>query len=279
MRRDASPANSLSPVAIGLLGLLLAGLLMAGCTTSPPPMPTVADISAEGTAQYLTRNAPPPGFERSVQFSKIDSNLDQLPSSRYIVSLTFDGVYSGTQNKVKGSIQAEVFTEGLSGTRRVILKSTGEIFGAVDRNVEGVRISNDYYLVDQNKTCTKVTEQSADRQVADLTATGLIGGVKKATPLGERKAVGRFQIWEYTFLPDDVIVPPTVKLSQGGKLTVAAGDLWVVPASNAVYEYTITLNVENALLQSTRQLTGQIRGSYQLVETGGRYNIAVPFGC
>jgi hypothetical protein len=277
MRRDAATANFGDRVAICLLCLL-----MVGCTTSPPPMPTIADISAEGTAQYLTRNAPPPGFERSVQFSKIDDNLDQLPSSRYIVSLTFDGVYSGTQDKVKGSIQAEVFTEGLSSTRRVILKSTGEVFGTVDRNVEGVRISNDYYLVDQNKTCTKVTDQaaqSADRQIADLTAAGLVGGVKKATPLGERKAVGRFQIWEYTFLPDDVISPPTIKLSQGGKLTVAAGDLWVVPASNAVYEYTISLNVENALLQSTRQLTGQIRGMYQLVETGGRYNIAVPFGC
>jgi len=269
-------------VALGLVCLILGGPLLAGCTTSPRPVPTVADISAEGTAQYLTRNAPPAGFERSVQFPKIDSNLDQLPSSRYLVSLTFDGVYSGTQDRVKGSIQAEVFSEGLSSTRRVILKSTGEIFGAVDRNFEGVRISNDYYLVDQNKTCTKVTEQpaqSADRQVADLTANGLVGGVKKATPLGERKSVGRFQVWEYTFLPDDVISPPTVKLSQGGKLTVAAGDLWVAPVSNAVFEYTITLNVENALLQSNRQLTGQIRGTYQLLETGARYNIAVPFGC
>jgi hypothetical protein len=257
---------------------LLICLLAAACTSNPRPIPATSNVEAAQTAIYLTQNAPPPGFERGVQFPRIDDNLVKLPSWRYKVSLSFDGVYSGTQDPVKGLLSAEIYSNELGGERRVILRASGNAFGGGERNVEGVRISNDYYLVDQNQTCAKVNDAPADRAVADLSAGNLIGGVKNATPLGERKTVNEIDVWEYTFLQGDVIVP-VVELAQGGKISIAAGDLWVAPSRNAVFEYTLSLNVENAIIQGGRQLTGQVRATYQLIETGLPYNIAIPHGC
>jgi hypothetical protein len=257
---------------------LLVCLLAAGCLSNPKPIPTASNIDAAQTAIYLTQNAPPPGFERGVQFPRIDDNLVRLPSWRYALSLSFDGVYSGTNEPAKGMLSAEIYSNELGGERRVILKASGAAFGGGERNVEGVRISNDYYLVDQNKTCTKVNEIPSDRAVADLSAGSLIGGVRKATPMGERKTVNEIDVWEYAFLPDDVIMP-SIQTAEGGRVSIAAGDLWVAPSRNAVFEYTISLNVENAIIQGGRQLTGQVRAVYQLVETGVPYNIAIPHGC
>ncbi len=259
------------------IACLLLCLLLAGCLSGPQPIPTASNIEMAQTAMYLTQNAPPPGFDH-VAFPRIDDNLSNLPSWRYRVSLSFDGVYSGTKDPAKGLISAEIYGNELGGQRRVILTASGTAFGGVERNVEGVRISNDYYLVDQNKVCTKVNETPADRAVADLSAGSLIGGVRKADSLSAKKTTNNLQVWEYAFLPEDV-VPPTIELAQGGKLTIAAGDLWILPSSNAVYEYTITLNVENAIVQGSRQLTGQVRAAYQLIETGVSYNIAIPYGC
>ncbi len=258
--------------------LCLLSLLTAGCLSTPEPIPTVSSVEMAQTAMNLTQNAPPPGFERTVQFPRIDDNLTRLPSWRYKVSLSFEGVYSGSQEPAKGQIVAEIYGNELGGQRRVILKASGTAFGSGERNVEGVRISNDYYLVDQNKSCAKVNDAPADRAVADLSAGNLVGGIKKATPVGVHKRVNDVDIWEYAFLPEDVVAPAIV-VAQGGKLTIAAGDLWVAPSRNAVFEYTISLNVENAIIQGGRQLTGQVRAAYQLVETSVPYNITVPNGC
>ena len=254
-------------------------LLVAGCDLVPPPaLPTVSSITMQQTAIVLTQNAPPPGFEQSVQFAKIDANLDNLTSWHYTVSLTFDGTFTDTGDKATGEIDAEVFSNVPPGERRVLLKASGTAFDLKeDRNVEGVRIRNDYYLVDQNKVCTKIT-QPGPGQVADLTASGLIGGVQKATPAGQRKTDRKVDVWEYTFSPDSV-VPPVMQVAQGGKVTVAAGDLWVAPSAGAVWQYSITLNVANVLLQGKRPLTGLVHAAYQLVETGTTYNISIPFGC
>lgn len=259
------------------LACLLLGYLITSCTT-PPPIPTASSIEAGGTAQYLTRNAPPPGWEREARFPQIDASLTDLSSWHYTVTLTVDGVFDGTQDKAQGSLTADVYSNELASQRRVILQAAGSAFSLnVDRNVEGVRISNDYYLVNQNRVCAKVTD-AKDRSVADLTASGLIGGIRKAVPVGERKTVGKIDVWEYTFLPDDVI-PPAMMLGEGGKVTIAAGDLWVAPVNKAVFEYTITLNMEKASLQGSKPITGQVRAAYQLVETGAQYNISIPNGC
>ncbi|HVO42524.1 MAG TPA: hypothetical protein VMT34_07870 [Aggregatilineales bacterium] len=268
--------------AVSLLLVMIAALI-AGCDAfNPPPLPTQASIAMGLTAAAGTLNAPPPGFEQ-VAFPQIDLNLTNLPSYRYTFNLSFDGVYSGTQDKVQGTIEAEVFSDELGGARRVLLKATGGAFGLqADRNVEAVRLGNDYYLVDPNKVCTRPTD-AANRKIADLAASSFVGGIKSATPNGvhtvkKDSAGNEIKLWDYTFVPDAVI-PPTLTLSEGGKLTIASGDLWVIPAIRAVSQYTITLNVENAILEGDRQVTGRLQASYQLLETGVTYNISIPFGC
>ncbi len=260
---------------------LLMCMVVAACDFSPapPPLPTVANVQAGQTAIYLTKNAPPPGFEQSVQFPQIDANLSNLPGWHYTVGLYFDGVFAGTSDRAQGSLNADVSSNELSGDRRVLLKASGAAFGLQqDRNVEGVRLGNDYYLVDANKVCTKIAQPGTSQQVADLKAGTLIGGVKLATPMGERKTDNKVDVWEYSFTPENVI-PPTLQIGSAGKLTVAAGDLWVAPSVKGVWQYTITLDAENVLLQGDRPLTGQIRATYQLIETGVQYNIAIPYGC
>src|ERR1700682_1171510 len=94
-------------------------LLVTGCgLISPPPIPTVSSVEMQQTAIVLTQNAPPPGFEQSVQFPKIDGNLDNLSSWHYTVSLTFDGTFTGTSDKATGEIDAEVFSNVSPGERR-----------------------------------------------------------------------------------------------------------------------------------------------------------------
>ncbi len=260
-----------------LLTCAATSLLIAGCT-STLVVPTASSIEMAQTAEYQTQNAPPPGFDEVTQFSQIDANLSALSSSHYTLTLTFDGVFSGSHDKTQGTISAEIYRNELGAARRVILKASGSAFGLdADRNVEEVRISNDYYLVDQNKTCTTVKEPTS-HEVADLAAGDLIGGIKKGTPLGVHKKIDAIEAWEYTFLPDDV-VPPTIKLADNGTVSIAAGDLWVAPSLNAVLLYNITLNIENGFLQGSRQLTGQVRASYKLLDTGAEYNISIPYGC
>src|SRR5690349_20751984 len=68
---------------------LLICLIAVGCDFSPapPPLPTVANVQAVQTAVYLTKNAPPTGFEQSVTFPQIDDNLSNLPGWHYVVAL------------------------------------------------------------------------------------------------------------------------------------------------------------------------------------------------
>src|SRR5262249_60250143 len=90
---------------------LLICLLATGCglIATPPSLPTVSGLEAAQTAVVLTQNAPPPGFERSVQYPEIDDKLDTQPSWHYKVSLAFDGVYAGSSEPAKGRIEAEVY--------------------------------------------------------------------------------------------------------------------------------------------------------------------------
>jgi len=266
---------------ICLMSALLFGVLITGCNfdLTPPPPPTVASVSMGQTAVVLTQNAPPPGFEKSVSYPEIDNGLNELPSWHYTVELDFDGVFTGTSDPATGSIQAEVFSNELTGDRRVLLQASGAAFGlSADRNVEGVRISNDYYLVDANKVCTKINEPGTSRQVADLAAGKLIGGVKKGLPMGQRRTDNKIDVWEYSFSPDDV-VPPTLQLGTGGQINVVAGDLWVAPSAKGVWQYNVTFDADNIMLQGARPLTGKVRASYQLLDTGSQISIAIPYGC
>ena len=257
---------------------LIICLLLAGCTTIAP-LPTVSSIEMAQTAEFLTQNAPPPGFQGSISYPRIDDKLSDLPGWHYHMLLAFDGYFAGTQNPAKGQIEADVFGHEPVGERRVVLKASGAAFGlSQDRNAEGVRIINDYYLVDSNQVCTKIAEPGKAPQVADLAAGSLIGGIKKAVPMSVRRKENDVDIWEYTFSPNDV-VPPVLQAGSNGSLTVVAGDLWIAPTYKAVWRYTVTFNVENIMLRGDQALTGQVRASYQLIEAGQDHDIPIPFGC
>jgi hypothetical protein len=264
---------------IRVVKLIGACVMVAGCNVTPPPAPTANSIPMAQTAQYQTQMAPPKGFEQRVSFPKIDDRLSDQPGWHYTLTLSFDGVESDSGDKATGQIAAEIFSNEQAGERRLLLTLSGKAFGVnEDRKAESVRIRDDYYVVNANKVCSKV-EKTGAGQLADLSAGVMLGGIKQAIPAVNRKTDQGVDVWEYTFSPDDVN-PPTFQFDGNGAITIAAGDLWVAPSLNAVWQYTISFNLQRAILQSgAKPVTGQLRATYQLIEAGQTYNIAIPFGC
>ncbi|MCC7207184.1 MAG: hypothetical protein IT323_07760 [Anaerolineae bacterium] len=265
----------------GLAACLAAALalsLVAGCASDAVPTATTLDMAL--TEAYLTDNAPPPGFNTPVQFAPVDKNLDALPHWHYTVSLTFTGTFEGGE-ATDGEIRADVYSNELVGERRVVLKASGSVFAEeARREVEGVRLGNAFYFVDQNGVCSDVTGSDNPR-VAELTAGSLVGGVKLGTPTTTHRTVDEVEVWQYVFLPGDV-EPPVLTLAEGGSARIASGELWIAPSLNAVKEYSITLEVSGAIIpvfQDQRPATGTLKATYRLVETMQPYNIAIPFGC
>ncbi len=258
---------------------LLIGIALTGCE-GPKPIPTQASVPMALTADFLTQNAPPPAFQ-TVQFPTIDRNLDQISNYHYTVSLAFEGTFADSQKEARGEISADVYSNQIIGERRVILNLSGNIFEQASGKVEGVRLGNDFYFVDRNSVCTKATDNINQRQTAELTAGSLIGGIRVANFTTTRQTFNGFDVWQYNFTPGNIILPD-IKRTQGDSLTISSGELWVVPKLNVVWQYTLTIAVQNVILdifQANRQLIGKILVNYKLVEIGQKYNIAIPFGC
>ncbi|HRE49587.1 MAG TPA: hypothetical protein PLD47_17820 [Aggregatilineales bacterium] len=266
---------------VGLWLIVMVALIAAGCLPRNDPLPTVANIPMGQTAAYLTQNAPPPGFG-VVNFAPIDKNLERLPHWHYLVSLSFEGTFADTKDPTTGTISAELFSNELAGTRRVVLRASGDAFGeTAERNVEGVRLGNEYYFVDQNKTCSRATDDPNRRRVAALTAGELIGGIKVGTHMPTRREADGITVFQYAFLPGDVD-PPVMQVAQGGSVTIASGELWIAPSLGVVRDYALTLTLRNVILpifQGDRQLSGTLTVVYTLVEVDTAYSIAIPYGC
>lgn len=268
-----------APFAI-LTALTLAALLIASCENRTV-IPTQTNLQMALTSSFLTQNAPPPAFQ-TVQFAPIDRNLSALPNWYYVVSLTFSGIYADTRKQADASISAEVYSNELVGERRVVLTTTGSNFGTgAGRSLEGVRLGNTFYAVDQNGVCSNVTNDPNRRRIAELTAGSLVGGIRQASYTLTRKDINRLAVWMYNFAPGQVDTP-VLQMTQGGSTKIASGELWVAPSLNVVVEYGLTLDIEAVIVpifQADRQLTGKLQASYRLVETSKPYNIAIPFGC
>ena len=267
----------------GLAALCAAALvlsLVAGCI-SQASVPTATTLDMAITAAFLTDNAPPSGFGAAVQFAPVDKNLELLPHWHYSVSLSFVGTLDDGGDAMDGEIIADVYSNELVGERRVILRASGDAFAQdAQRNVEGVRLGNAFYFVDQNGVCSDVTN-SENPRVADLTAGSLVGGVRLGSPTTTHRTVDDIQVWQYVFLPGDVD-PPVLTLAEGGSARIASGELWIAPSLNAVKEYNITLEVSGAVIpvfQDQRPASGTLQATYRLEETMEPYNIAIPFGC
>jgi len=278
-RAQIKLATSRYFIAGKLIGILFLGL--SGCT-SPPVLPTISSISMQQTAAVLTENAPPPTFQGTISFLPIDAHLSDQPAWDATLEIVFDGTRAddppSSQRTATGTLNVQLFHDELTSARRVLFNADGAAFGLSDaRELEAVRLGNDYYLVTQG-VCGTVTD-TASRQIADLSAGGLLGGIAQAAPTGARQELNGLPSWEYRFLTSNVTVP-LVHVQANGSVTVAAGSLWVAPSVNAVTRFTLTVNVQNVtLLNASLPVTGQLRETYTLGTVGQMHNISIPFGC
>jgi hypothetical protein len=265
--------------AIFLLGLIF---LVTGCN-SPQPLPTVANPSMVETAAMETLNAPPPGMAQA-NLVPIEKDLSLIANWHYQVVLTFEGTYADTREEIRGVITADVYSNELAGERRVVLRSEGAFFGDKNtvRSVEGVRLGNQFYFVDSSSVCKDVTRDAERRRVAELTAGSLIGGVRDAEHTTTRQAINGVESLQYSFKPGGLDLTGNIKITQGGQVTVASGELWIAPQTRVVQRYGVTLNLSAIILDyfsADRQLNGRLQITYNLMEIGQTYNIAIPFGC
>ena len=276
---DDSPGSQ-NPMRQTALLTLLVVLLTTACTGNTP-LPTLSSVAGLQTAVVLTQAAPPPDFQGSVALPLIDAHLSDQPAWDATIQVTFDGTFAAqtSGDAATGTLEAQIFHDEITSARRVVFHAEGAAFGVTTpRDLEAVRLGNDYYLVTQGN-CSKVSD-TPSRQIADLTPSSLLGGVAHATfTPGSRQELNGRATWSYTFAPKDVSVP-LAHSAANGTVTIAAGSLWIAPSANAAARFTLTVNVQNVtLLNAAQAVTGQLRESYTLNTVGTLHNISVPFGC
>lgn len=263
---------------IGLIGL---SVFLTACQTgSAPlePLPTLAEISALPTADFLTQNAPPEGFDE-VSFDPLDRTLAARPGWSYSVVGEFDGAFVDSGEPAEGSFTLRVWSNELGESRRAILEVEGLAVSPQEFvRLEGVRISNDTYVVDINGQCAP--GDSGSSVVADLSAGQLIGGVARAVPTGHRTSIDDVPVWQYTFAPDALRLA-AIRRGDESRVSVEA-DLWVAPGVNTVARFEATVDVTNVrILTAERAVSGTLflRYDLDLTQIDSLPNISVPHGC
>ena len=263
----------------GLLIIMLAGLA-AGCSSQRgqrlEDLPTPASFDSLATAQFLTQNAPPPGYQGPVSYPEVDGGLNALPGWRYIVHLEFDGVFARTPRPTSANANAEIWYRQVGSARRVVVQTAGELLGPEDNAFEAVRLGPDAFLVRQDLCLTDAPDAMT---AADLRAGTLVGGVRQALPTGKRATINGEDAWQYTFTAADLNLP-SIRPAEGGQFTLTSGELWVAPAHGVVVRFYVNLEVSDSVIFD-RQLpvSGQVILRYDLYDIGVTPNITVPFGC
>jgi hypothetical protein len=274
---------------VELAGILLIVMAIAGCTSSNSDsgvVPTIASLDTLPTALFLTENAPPPGFG-VVNFDPIDLHLSEHQGWTYQVTGSFEGTFDDSGQPAQGQFDVQVQSNEPGQQRRVVLQVQGSAFlqDAALLRLEGVRWSNDYYLVDVNGRCTvDQGGQMGGSAIGDLSAGQLIGGVKQAVPTGHRMDIAGIPAWQYTFAREDMRVPA---IHQGPNSTVALeADLWIAPQYNAVLTYEVKATVQKVHILWVDQATaspvsGTLSLRYELTvsQLDVLPNISVPHGC
>jgi hypothetical protein len=274
---------------VELAGILLIIMAIAGCTSSNSDsgvVPTIASLDTLPTALFLTENAPPPGFG-VVNFDPIDLHLSEHQGWTYQVTGSFEGTFDDSGQPAQGQFDVQVQSNEPGQQRRVVLQVQGSAFlqDAALLRLEGVRWSNDYYLVDVNGRCTvDQGGQMGGSAIGDLSAGQLIGGVKQAVPTGHRMDIAGIPAWQYTFAREDMRVPA---IHQGPNSTVALeADLWIAPQYNAVLTYEVKATVQKVHILWVDQATaspvsGTLSLRYELTvsQLDVLPNISVPHGC
>lgn len=269
--------------------LIAGGLALTACDLTSPsedaPIPTLASFETLPTAYFLTQNAPPPGFS-TLALDPIERGLTDHPGWAYTLNGSFSGTFDTSGEAAQGTLSVLVQGNELGQARRVVLEVSGSAFAPSEEVVrlEGVRISNDYYLVDVNGRCSQGDSGLAGNAIiADLAAGQIIGGVAQAIPTGQRSTVADLPVWQYTFASQDARLPAVV--TQPGSEVTLAADLWVAPDVNAVLRYEITVTVRGVHLlwadRTDSTVSGTLSLHYELDPTAFEElpNISVPHGC
>jgi hypothetical protein len=266
---------------LGLIVLAsMAGCSLTGSNDVVPP--TLSSLDTLPTAVFLTENAPPPGFSTVTAFDPVEATLSARQGWAYTVTGHFEGTFDESGAPAEGTFTVQVQTNELGEARRVVLEVEGSALSAAEasRRLEGVRLSNDYYIVDTNGRCTAGGEGA--KVIGDLSAGQLIGGVRKAVPTGQRQEIEGVPAWQYTFAPEDVRLP-AVRRGADSTLDIAA-DLWIAPGYNAVLRYELNLTVGRVRIlwgDDTRTVSGTLYLRYDLSipDFDSQPNISIPHGC
>jgi hypothetical protein len=258
---------------------------IAGCTASEPetPLPTLIDLTQLPTSRFLTENAPPAGWG-SLELEPINRFLaDHHQSWTYTVSGSFVGTFDADGQPAEGHFEAVVQVNELGQSQRVVLTADGSAFlNEASLKLEGVRFSNDYYVVDINGRCSKNEESGS--AIADLSAGQLIGGVSRAIPTGHRQEIEGIPAWQYTFAPTDARLPAIHRTPDS--YVALAADLWIAPDLNAVLQYEVTATVQKVYIlwadqtaSSTVSGTLYLRYDLSIPDLDVVPNISIPHGC
>jgi hypothetical protein len=270
---------------LGTAGLVLL-IVMGGCTSSgsDTPLPTLVDLTQLPTSRFLTENAPPAGW-RALELDPINRFLPEYHQAwTYTVSGSFEGTFDASGQPATGQFQAAVQVNEPGQAQRVVLTAEGGAFlsNEVLLKLEGVRFSNDYYVVDINGRCSKNEESGP--AIADLSAGELIGGVSRAIPTGHQQALNGVQAWQYTFAPSDARLPAIHRTPDS--YVALAADLWIAPSLGAVLQYELTATVEKVFILWSDQtnsstVSGTLYLHYELSipDLDVTPNISIPHGC
>lgn len=268
-----------------LITLLISVMLLAACDRllgdEDIVLPTQAslDFDQYQTAIVFTQNAPPTGFE-TVAFPQIDDNLITTVYSRFEINLYLEnGYYSDTGEPVgQGYMRLRVWNDEFNVARHLQMEFLGDVFAGSSSNLDIVRISNDYYMVDVNGVC--ITDPSVIAEIANLNAGQLIGGFEFAQPTGRQDTVNGIEVWQYGFDPQYVNRPAVELLADTSAVDLLTGEVWVSPQYNVVVRYGIEMNVHRVrLLFGDREVTGRLRFQYDVFDIGVPPNISIPNGC
>lgn len=282
MKHLSKAFESRRRVVIRFLGWVVMASLIAGCGGSAGDntiVPTVADINVLPTSIFLTENAPPAGFGQ-VTFDPIEARLNERRGWSYTITGSFDGTFDDSGEPATGILTIQVWANELGEARRVVLEVEGSALSPdeLGRRIEGVRLSNDYFIVDTNGVCTVGGEGAT--VIADLSAGQVIGGVTTAVPTGHRAEIEGVPAWQYTFAYGNIRLP-AIHRDSSSQVALEA-DLWIAPSLNAVLRMEMTMSVQAVrVLWSEQAVSGTLNLNYQLnmSDFDRQPNISVPHGC
>ncbi len=190
---------------------------------------------------------------------------------------SFDGVFARTPRETGASTQATVSYNQVASAKRVQATIDVDLEDTSEPILfEGVRHGIDTFLV-RDERCTSNTSET--EFLADLSAESILGGVQNAVSVARRERINGEEVWLYSFLLEDMVIP-NVRVTETGRILSMIGELWVAPEHNVVVRYNVTMEVENAMIfDQELPISGTVSMQYNLFDIGVVPNISVPNGC